>query len=88
MDKVVHFEIPFDEQVRLPLVYKGENIGNYALDFLIEKKMVLEIKKDKSFSYKNIEQVHNYLKAYNLKLGILANFTSDGLKFKRILNVN
>ena len=34
-----------------------------------------------------IEQVIGYLKAFNLKLGIIATFTSKGLKFKRIVNI-
>lgn len=79
--------LKYKEQVSMPLDYKGEKIGNYFLDFLIEDKIVLEIKKDKNFSRKNIEQVIAYLKAFNLKLGILANFTKNGLMFKRILNL-
>jgi len=75
------------EQVFFPLKYKNIKIGNYYLDFLIEDKIILEIKKDKNFSKRNIEQVYNYLKAFNLKLGILANFTKDGVKFKRIINI-
>ena len=80
-------ELKYKEQMQTPLNYKDEQIGKYFLDFLIENKIVLEIKKDKNFSRKNIEQVMAYLKACNLKLGILANFTKDGLKFKRIVNI-
>jgi len=79
--------LKYKEQMQTPLNYKDEKIGKYFLDFLIENKIVLEIKKDKNFSRKNIEQVMAYLKACNLKLGILANFTKDGLKFKRIVNI-
>ncbi|MEK9150725.1 MAG: GxxExxY protein [Patescibacteria group bacterium] len=79
--------LKFQEQVLLPLRYKEIKIGNYFSDFIIENKIVLEIKKDKNFSRKNIEQVMAYLTAYNLKLGIIANFTKEGLKFKRIINI-
>ncbi|MDP3697182.1 MAG: GxxExxY protein [Candidatus Taylorbacteria bacterium] len=79
--------LKYKEQVSTPFSYKGEKIGNYFLDFLIEDKIILEIKKDKSFSQKNIEQTLGYLKASNLQLGILSNFTKEGLKFKRILNI-
>lgn len=58
---------------------------NY-LDFLVEDKIVLEIKKGNYYSKKNIEQVKQYLKVTNLKLAILANFTPSGVKFLRVLN--
>ena len=82
-----HKGIKFAEQVRIPLQYKEEPIGAYFLDFLIENKIILEIKKNKPFSYKDIQQVLSYLKAHNLQLGIHANFTNDGVKFKRIVNL-
>jgi GxxExxY protein len=77
----------FIEQVKVPLAYKDEPIGHYYLDFLVEGKIILELKKNKPFSYKDIQQTLSYLKALNLQLGILANFTSDGVKSKRIVNL-
>jgi GxxExxY protein len=80
----------FSEQVSIPLIYKNVRLGNYFLDFLIqigEAKIVLEIKKDEYFSRSHINLVVGYLKATNLKLGILANFTPKGVKYKRIVNL-
>lgn len=83
--------LKFQEQAPIPLYYKGEKIGVYYLDFLIEDEhgdmIVLEIKKDHYFSKKHIDQVLGYLHASNLKLGILANFTAQGVKYKRIVNI-
>ena len=81
-------KIEFKEQVYAPLEFKGERIGGYYLDFLIENRLILEIKKGDRFSKTNIDQVYSYLKRFNLKLGIIANFTRGGLKFKRIVNIN
>ena len=58
------------------------------MDFLIEGKVVLEIKVGEHFSGSNINQLFGYLKATDLKLGILANFTRTGVKYKRIININ
>lgn len=80
-------KINFKEQVLIPLTYLNEKIGKYLLDFLIENKIVLEIKRGDRFSRKDIEQIYSYLKAKRLKLGLLANFTNHGVKFKRILNL-
>lgn len=78
----------FERQVPFKLEYKGEIIGNFFLDFLIENKIILEIKKGNYFDRKNINQVKEYLKVANKKLAILANFTPNGVKFIRILNLN
>jgi len=58
------------------------------MDFIIEDKIVLEIKKGERFLKQNIDQLYRYLKAGDLQLGILANFTSRGLQFKRIVNLH
>ncbi len=80
-------KINFKRQAPFILKFKGEKIGKYYLDFLIENKIVLEIKKGNYFPKRNIDQVKEYLKVTQLKLAILANFTSTGVKFMRILNL-
>jgi len=77
----------YKQFVRVTLDYKDVPIGVYILDFLIEGRVVLEIKKDNYFSKQHIDQVNGYLRALGLKLGILANFTKEGVKFKRIVNL-
>ncbi|MBU4331702.1 GxxExxY protein [Patescibacteria group bacterium] len=79
-------KIKFKRQVSYLIKAKGEVIGRYYLDFLIEDKIILELKKGNYFSKRNIEQVKGYLKATGMKLAILANFTSSGVKFFRVLN--
>jgi len=79
--------IKFKRQVPHKLTYKDEIIGNYRFDFLVEGKIVVELKRGDFFSRSNITQALQYLKASNLKLAILINITSKGVKFKRILNI-
>ena len=78
--------INYKKQLYVPLKFQGQKIGNYFLDFLIENKIILELKRGDKFSKKNIEQVYGYLKVNNLHLGIIAQFTAINLKFKRIIN--
>jgi len=80
--------ISFKEQLMYRVNFKGKNIGNQFLDFLIDDKIILEIKKGNYFSRHNIEQVKQYLQVTNKKLAILANFTERGVKTMRILNIN
>jgi len=78
--------INFKTQVPFDLKFKEKIIGRNYLDFLIDDKIILEIKKGKHFSRNNLTQVKQYLKITNLKLAILANFTPDGIKYLRVLN--
>lgn len=78
-------QIPFLEQVKCDFNYNGKLIGRYYLDFIIDHKIVLEIKTVPAFSRKDIMQVLNYLKQSDLKLGILASLNRNNIFYKRIL---
>ena len=83
----IRLNISYKEQVPYAIKFKGEIIGRYFLDFLIDNKIILEIKKETNFRRHNIEQIIGYLKHTGLKLRLLVNFTKEGVKFKRILNI-
>jgi GxxExxY protein len=78
--------IKYKRQVPYDIKFKNELIGRNFLDFLVDDKIVLELKKGKHFSKRNLEQVKEYLIVTKMKLAILANFTPDGVKFLRVLN--
>lgn len=78
-------KIPYTEQAKFPIKLDGIDIGRYYVDFIIENKIVLEIKSKSFFSHRDIKQVLGYLKKSGIELGILAAFTSEGVKIKRIL---
>ncbi len=78
--------ILYKEQAPYQVIYKEEVIGNNYLDFLIEDKLIIELKRSDFYSKKYIDQVSNYIKVSNLKLAILINFTSNGVRVKRIVN--
>ncbi len=78
--------IKYYSQAPYIIKYKKEIIGKRYLDFLIEDKIILEIKKGDYYARQNYQQVMEYLRVTNLKLAILSNFTSSGIKYKRIVN--
>ena len=80
--------IPFKEQVYYALKFLDEIVGKGFLDFEVDSKIVVELKKDGYFSKTYLEQVLDYLKKSKLKLAILINFSQEGVKYKRILNIN
>lgn len=80
-------DIQFKEQVPIPLKYGEKIIGRYYVDFLVEGKVVLELKQGQYFAATNIKQANDYLKVLNLKLALLVNFTDKGARVKRIVNL-
>lgn len=78
--------IPYKKELPVPLSFENHKIGKYFLDFLIDEKVILELKTVAFFHRKDFQQVSAYLKAKHLKLGILANFKTPSLTYKRILN--
>lgn len=79
-------KIPFKKEFPVEIIVEDEHIGRHFLDFLIDDSIVLEIKKGNRQNMSDIKQVLMYLKTIGLKLGILAYFGSNGVKFKRIIN--
>jgi len=79
--------LSYSEQEPVRFRNKMESVGLYYLDFLIEKKVVVEVKVRNYFSKRDIEQLYSYLKATGLQLGIIAHFTKTGVKFKRVVNI-
>lgn len=79
--------LKFEQQLHIPLLFNEKPVGRYFLDFLVDDKIVLELKQGNFFSKKNIDQVYSYLKANKLQLGIIAQFTSEGVKYRRVVNL-
>lgn len=78
--------ISFDEEKQIPIYYRNEIIGYRRVDFLIENNITLEIKAVSEIEPKHLVQGKNYLEAFNLPIGLLINFGSPSLQFKRLYN--
>jgi len=73
--ELVRQGIAFEAQVDLNLVYKGERLNQiYRPDFICFEKIIVEIKAVKELCNEHRAQVHNYLKATGIELGLLVNF--------------
>lgn len=77
--------IPFEKQMPVDVLYKGKVAKQFLCDFIIDKKVVVEIKAIKKLTDNEISQVLNYLRATGLELGLLINFGGNSLEFKRII---
>ena len=79
--------IPFEGQAKLRLSYKGRPLEkSYTPDFVCFDKIIVELKAASQLIDAHRAQVHNYLKASGLKLGLLVNFGHyPGLEHERIV---
>ena len=79
-------KISFKREVYIPIIYKQEKVSRYFADFLVENKIILELKVVRKLGYTHIQQTLNYLRSSGFKLAILVYFTRDGVKYRRVLN--
>jgi len=80
-----HADIPFDRQKVYPLHYKGEIIGGYIADLVVDNKVILELKSVSCFTDLMTAQVINYLKLSGIQVGYLINFNGTSVLLKRFV---
>jgi GxxExxY protein len=76
--------IIFERQKLLPVFYREHLIGEHRLDFLVEQKVILELKAISGLEDIHFAIVRSYLKAANLDDALLLNFASTRLIVKRV----
>lgn len=80
-------KLNFNREQEMEIYYKGESIGTRRVDFFVEGKVMLEIKAIIKLEDVHLAQAINYLEAYGCKVGLLINFGSKSLEFKRVMNL-
>lgn len=78
--------LSFSREHDMPIYYKKRPIGKRRVDFLVEEVIAVEIKALIELQDVHLAQAINYLEAYNLEIGLLINFGSKSLQFKRLTN--
>lgn len=78
--------ILFQAEQELPIYYEGRLLGKRRLDLLVDKKVLVELKATTELEKKHFAQILNYLEAFNIEIGLLFNFGSNSLQFKRFIN--
>jgi GxxExxY protein len=79
-------DILFERQKTLDVCYKGEKVKQFVRDFLVGGTVLVELKAIKDLTRMEVVQVLNYLRATNMKLGLLVNFGASSLQYKRVIN--
>ncbi len=74
----------FERELEMPLFYDEKPIGSRRVDFLIEEKVMVELKALIKLEGVHLAQGLNYLVAYEVDLGLLLNFGAQSLEVKRL----
>lgn len=76
-------KLKYIEKKRIKIIYKGKDVGIYEPDFIVEDKIIIEIKAVDIMPKVFEKQLYSYLKATKYKIGILVNFGADNLDIRR-----
>ena len=75
--------IPYERQAKLAVGYKSTMVGEFRADFLVDGKVVVELKAIKALTEGDEAQLLNYLKGTGYRVGLLLNFGAPSLEYKR-----
>ncbi len=78
--------LSFERELEMDIYYKGRKIGTRRADFLVNEKVMVELKALSKLEDVHLAQAINYLEAYRVELGLLLNFGAKSLEFRRVVN--
>jgi GxxExxY protein len=74
-----------ESQIAVKVFYKKKVVGEYIIDILVEKKVIVELKTVEKFDNVHEAQLLNYLKASGIQVGLLINFKHPKVEIKRMV---
>lgn len=76
----------FGREVEQVIYYEGTEVGTRRADFIVENQIVVELKAVINLEDVHLAQAKNYVVAYDFAVGLLINFGSTSLQFKKVFN--
>lgn len=84
--ELAQYKLSFQRELEMPIYYRDQQIGSRRVDFFVEDKIMVELKAIIKLEDVHLAQAMNYLEAYKMPIGLLINFGSKSLEFKRVHN--
>ena len=78
--------LDFEREKEQVIFYNGEEVGTRRVDFIVEGKVIVELKALINLEDVHLAQAKNYVVAYNFEIGLLINFGAVSLQFKKVFN--
>jgi GxxExxY protein len=79
--------LDFSQQQQFPVFYRNKLVGNLITDLIVEGKVIIETKVASGISDAHIAQTLSYLSISGLQVGLILNFRTASLTFKRVANI-
>ena len=79
-------QLVFEREIEQPIFYEGIEVGSRRADFIVENKVIVELKALINLEDVHLAQAKNYVVAYDFPIGLLINFGAKSLQFKKIFN--
>ena len=76
----------FGREIEQSIFYEGINVGERRADFVVENKIIVEMKALINLENVHLAQAKNYVVAYDFPIGLLINFGATSLQFKKVYN--
>ena len=77
--------LPFSQEVRIPITYRNKSVGTYIPDFVVDDKVIVELKAIPFVGQTEKKQLWNYLKGSAYRLALLVNFGPRELTIERVV---
>jgi GxxExxY protein len=78
--------LTFQRELEMQIYYRGQEIGTRRVDFLVEDKVMVELKALTMLEDIYLAEAINYLEAYNLEISLLINFGVKSFEYRRVIN--
>jgi len=76
-----------EQEIPVPVMFRGNSVGDYRADLLVENSVIVELKAVRTLEKAHEAQLHHYLRATPVEVGLLFNFGAKP-EFKRLCYLN
>ena len=84
--ELMEYGLKVEDEKEIFVYFKNTEVGRHRLDILVEKQVIVELKTVERLNKAHYAQIKSYLKAFDLKVGLLVNFSTEKADYRRVEN--
>lgn len=79
-------KVKFEREMKIPILYNKARIGYFEADFVVDSKVIIELKATQAIGDLHMGQLLSYMKAARMRVGLIINFAGKSLEWKRLIS--